>query len=99
MLLGRVLCRRECARTDVVHVRAGGVTDDLSQIGVLLDEALDLSRRRSPAMSCQTSTWASQSGPAPIPTVGMVSSAVTCLAKSPGTISSTTLKAPASSTA
>ena len=28
-------------------------------------------------MSCQTSTWASQSGPAPMPMVGMRSSSVT----------------------
>ena len=34
-----------------------------------------------------------------MPTVGMSSSAVTCLASSPGTISSTTAKAPASATA
>ena len=33
---------------------------------------------RRPAMSCQTSTWASQSGPAPMPIVGMCSCALTC---------------------
>ena len=50
-------------------------------------------------MSCQTSTCASVSGPAPMPTVGMDSSLVTVLATSPGTISSTTANAPASATA
>ena len=50
-------------------------------------------------MSCQTSTWASVSGPAPMPTVGIGSSAVIRLATSPGTISSTTANAPASATA
>ena len=34
----------------------------------------------SPAMSGQTSTWASQSTPAPMPMVGMDSSSVTCAA-------------------
>ena len=48
-----------------------------------------------PAMSDQTSTWASVSGPAPIPIVGTTSSAVTRLATSAGTISSTTANAPA----
>src|SRR4051812_23771709 len=37
--------------------------------------------RLSPTMSCQTKTCASQSGPAPMPTVGISSSAVTCLAR------------------
>src|SRR6266511_3076476 len=54
---------------------------------------------RSPAMSCQTSTCASQSGPAPMPMVGIVRSWVTRLATSPGTISRTTANAPASATA
>nr|CRL72012.1 hypothetical protein CPGR_00796 [Mycolicibacter nonchromogenicus] len=52
-----------------------------------------------PAMSCHTRTWASQLGPAPIPTVGMVSFPVICVASSAGTISITTAKAPASATA
>ena len=52
----------------------------------------------SPAMSGQTSTWASQSTPAPIPIVGMVSSSVTCAATAAGTISRTTANAPASCT-
>ena len=46
-------------------------------------------------MSCQTSTWASQPGPAPIPIVGMVRLAVTRAASSAGTASSTTENAPA----
>ena len=50
----------------------------------------------SPAMSGQTSTWASQSTPAPMPIVGMDSSLVTCPAISAGTISRTTANAPAS---
>src|SRR4030095_11732977 len=50
---------------------------------------------RSPAMSWQTRTCASQSGPAPMPTVGMSSSAVIFRASSPGTISRTTPNAPA----
>ena len=50
-------------------------------------------------MSCQTSTWASQLGPAPIPTVGMVSLPVIWVANSAGTISITTENAPASATA
>src|SRR4051812_27835381 len=52
-----------------------------------------------PAMSGQTSTWASQSAPAPMPMVGMDSSLVTCPAISAGTISRTTANAPASWTA
>ena len=50
-------------------------------------------------MSCHTSTWASQFGPAPIPTVGMVSLPVIWVANSAGTISITTENAPASATA
>ena len=50
-------------------------------------------------MSCQTSTWASVSGPAPIPMVGMGNCSVACFATSAGTISSTTISAPASVTA
>ena len=49
-----------------------------------------------PAMSCQTSTCASQLGPAPIPTVGIVSLPVIWVASSAGTISITTANAPAS---
>ena len=48
----------------------------------------------NPAMSGQTSTWASQSTPAPMPMVGMASSLVTCPAISAGTISRTTANAP-----
>ena len=47
-------------------------------------------------MSCQTSTCASQFGPAPMPTVGIVSLPVICVASSAGTISITTANAPAS---
>ena len=47
-------------------------------------------------MSCHTSTCASQLGPAPMPTVGMVSLPVIWVASSAGTISMTTAKAPAS---
>jgi hypothetical protein len=54
---------------------------------------------RMPNASCQTSTWPSQWAPAPMPIVGMVSASVTWPATSPGTISITTAKAPASSTA
>ena len=54
---------------------------------------------RSPAMSCQTSTCASVSGPAPMPTSGSSARCVIRLATSPGTISSTTAKAPASASA
>ena len=50
-------------------------------------------------MSCHTSTWASQLGPAPMPTVGIVNLPVICVANSAGTISITTAKAPASWTA
>ena len=50
-------------------------------------------------MSLITSTWPSQSGPAPIPTVGMVSAAVTDAARLRGTPSSTRAKAPAASSA
>ncbi|SKU85517.1 Uncharacterised protein [Mycobacteroides abscessus subsp. abscessus] len=47
-------------------------------------------------MSCHTNTWASHSRPAPMPTVGMVSLPVICVASSAGTISITTAMAPAS---
>ena len=50
-------------------------------------------------MSCQTSTCASQSGPAPMPIVGIVSRFVTSAATSPGTISMTIANAPAASSA
>ena len=50
-------------------------------------------------MSCQTSTWASVSGPAPMPMVGIGELLGDRLATSPGTISSTTANAPASATA
>ncbi len=45
-------------------------------------------------MSVHTSTCASVSGPAPIPTVGMCSTRVTSAASSAGTSSSTTANAP-----
>ena len=50
-------------------------------------------------MSCQTSTWASQSGPAPIPIVGIARLAVTSAASRAGTHSSTTANAPAACSA
>ena len=50
-------------------------------------------------MSCQTITWASQLGPAPIPIVGMCRTSVTRAATDAGTISMTTEKAPALSRA
>ena len=50
-------------------------------------------------MSCQTRTWASQLGPAPIPMVGMCSRSVISAAMGAGTISMTTEEAPASCTA
>ena len=52
-----------------------------------------------PSMSWFTSTWPSQPAPAPMPMVGMVSSADTRAASSAGMASRTTAKAPASSTA
>ena len=50
-------------------------------------------------MSCSTSTWPSQPGPAPMPIVGMVSPAVTRARAAAGTSSSTIAQAPAASSA
>ena len=52
-----------------------------------------------PSISWITRIWPSQSGPAPIPIVGMRSSRVICAASSRGTASTTTANAPAASTA
>src|ERR1043165_6740069 len=51
----------------------------------------------SPRRSCMTWIWPSQQGPAPIPIVGIVNSAVMSEASSPGMSSRTIENAPASS--
>ena len=86
--------------TTVTGIRGNGMTGDFT-IGTGGNTAGVLYTLPSliPAMSCQTKTWASQLGPAPIPTVGIVSFPVIWVANSAGTISITTENAPASATA
>ena len=60
---------------------------------------LGIRPRVKPAQSLHTSSCPSQCGPAPTEMVGIESCSVTSPATADGTISSTTAKAPASSTA
>ena len=68
---GRCAPRRGSRAAHVVGERRRRVGEHGAQVGVPLDEPRQRCRRAGPAMSCQTSTWASQSGPAPMPIVGI----------------------------
>ena len=66
MLHVRILRRRDLRR-----VAAGGVEQDRRRTSAYGLTNRGLPPRFIPAMSCHTSTCASQSGPAPMPIVGI----------------------------
>src|SRR5471032_3347037 len=92
--LEAVFQRREAAILDRLDVGADGGVDAGLAVHEILYE-LGFAAGKTPSRSCITSTWPEQSGPAPMPMVGIVSSSVTSLPSFAGIASSTTIDAPA----
>ena len=92
-----MLLLREPAVADVVRVRRERLADRVPDLRITLDEAGGTSVVEAGQVVPETSTWPSQSTPAPIPIVGIESSAAIRAATAAGTASSTREKQPAAS--